>query len=75
MARSELTRRVDALEVGKADAFQGPAIWVVRDPGESAEDAIARYEAKHGLRQPGQPAVIWRTVETGVPRGVGSICA
>jgi hypothetical protein len=73
MARSELRRRVDALE-GSSTGYSGPAIWVVCEPGETTEQAIARYEAKHGSRLPDQWAVVWRPVMTGVPRGEDSIC-
>lgn len=75
MARNELRRRVEALE-GLGELLWGvaPAIWLVLEPGETSEQGIARYEAKHGPRLPGRPAVIWRPVGTGVPRGEDSIC-
>lgn len=63
MSRNELQRRVDALEGQKTGGWgQGPAIWVVRKAGESADEAIDRYEASYGPRLPGQPAVIWKPV-------------
>lgn len=74
MARSELKRRVDALE-GGAGRFAGPTIWLVLNPGETKAEGVARWEAVNGPRKPGQPAAIWLCVETGVPRGEHSICA
>ena len=70
-----LRDRLSKLEVATADVFRGPAIWLVLEPGETTEQAIARHEAKHGPRLPGQPAVIWHPVYTGVPREEGSLCA
>lgn len=75
MAGGRLMQRVDALEGQRRDAFRGPAIWLVLEPGETEEQGIARYEAEHGPCKPGQPAVIWRTICTGVPRGEGALCA
>ena len=75
MARGRLMQRVDALEGSGGNRFSGPAIWLVLEPGETPDQGIARYEAKHGPRLPGQPAVVWRPVLTGVPRGEDSLCA
>ena len=74
MARGRLMQRVDALEHSGGEHFTGPAIWLVLEPGETTEQGIARYEAKHGPRLAGQPAVVWRPVLTGVPRGGSSLC-
>lgn len=68
-----LRDRLSKLEV--ADAFRGPAAWLVLEPSETTEQGIARYEAKHGPRLPGQPAIIWHPVSTGVPRGGSELCA
>lgn len=70
-----MAKRIDALEERGSEHFAGPAIWLVLNPGETDEQGIARYEAKHGPRLPGQPAVVWRVIETGVPRGEDSFCA
>lgn len=59
MAAGGLKRRLDALEV-RAHGFSGPAVWLVLDPGEATGEGIARLEARHGKRQPGQPALIWK---------------
>ena len=75
MVRGELRRRLDALEYGDGNPRQGGVVCLVLEPGETSEEGIARYEAKHGPRDPGQPAVIWRPITTGVPRGEGSLCA
>ena len=69
-----LRDRLSKLEVATTDVFRGPAIWLVLEPGETTEQAIDRYEAKHGPRLPGQPAVIWHPVCTGVPRGESTLC-
>ncbi len=66
-----LKRRLEALEGAGRDAFFGPAIWVALEPGETSDEGLARYEAEHGPRLPGQPTLIWRS---GVPRGKDSIC-
>jgi hypothetical protein len=66
-----LKRRIDALEGAARDAFFGPTVWVALEPGETSEEGLARHEAMHGLRSPGQPTICWRS---GVPRGEGSIC-
>lgn len=68
-----LKRRLEKLE-GARDGFFGPAIWLVLNPGETSDEGVARYEAEHGPRQPGQPAIIWHPVSTGVPRERGAIC-
>ena len=70
----KLGQRVSALE-RRHSTFQGEAVWLVLEPGETTERGIARYEAKHGPRLPGQPAIVWRPVCTGVPRGDSSLCA
>ena len=67
--------RVDALEVRAGDSFAGEGIWLVLERGVTTEQGIARWEAKHGPRQPGQRAVIWHPVYTGVPRGEAALCA
>lgn len=70
-----LRDRLSNLEVATADAFRGPAVWLVLEPGETTEHGIVRWEAQHGPRLPGQPAIIWHPVCTGVPRGEGALCA
>lgn len=70
-----LRDKVNKLEASGAAGFDGPAVWLVLEPGETTEEGIARYEAKHGPRLPGQPAIVWRPVCTGVPRGDSTLCA
>ncbi len=74
MVGGRLMQRVGALEVRGGDHIAGPTVWLVLEPGETTEQGIARYEAKHGPRLPGQPAVVWHSITTGVPRGEGSLC-
>ena len=74
MARGRLMQRVDALEDSGGHRYTGPAIWLLLEAGETTEQGIARYEAKHGPRLPGQPALVWQPVFTGVPRGEDSLC-
>lgn len=61
MASASMNKRIAALESRNA-GFNGPAIWTVCEPGESPADAVARYEAEHGPRLPGQLAITWRVV-------------
>ena len=70
-----LRERLSRLEVAGGDALHGPTLWLVLEPGETTEQSIARYEAKHGAREPGQPALVWQPIFTGVPRGEGALCA
>ena len=67
--------RIDALEVREGESFAGEAVWLVLEQGETTEQGIARWEAEHGPRQPGQREIIWHPVYTGVPRGEGALCA
>lgn len=69
-----MTQRVEALEGRAGDSFTGEAVWLVLEPDETTEQGIARWEAENGPRQPGQRAIIWHPVETGVPRGAESVC-
>ena len=75
MAGHRLTQRLQALELRDADAFQGEAVWLVLEPGETTEEGMARWEAKNGPSLPGQRAIIWHPVYTGVPRGEDAWCA
>ncbi|WP_346031870.1 hypothetical protein [Erythrobacter westpacificensis] len=61
MASTSMSKRVAALE-GARGVFRGPAIWVLRQAGETTAEAIARYEAEHGPRLPGQLVIIWQPV-------------
>ena len=69
-----LRERLTKLEELEGDAFKGEAVWLVLEPGETAELGIARWEVENGPRQPGQRAIIWHPIETGVPRGAESVC-
>lgn len=74
MAGGRLMQRIGALEERGGEHFAGPVAWLVLEPGETTEQGIARYEAKHGPRLPGQPALVWQPIITGVPRGDDSLC-
>jgi hypothetical protein len=67
MARGRLMQRVEELEQ-RGRKYQG-AVWIVNEDGEATEDAIARYEAKHGPLGD-RMAIVW--ISTGVPRGADS---
>lgn len=67
MAGGRLMQRIGALET----AGPGQTVWLVLEPDETAEQGVARYEAKHGPR----PAITWHTICTGVPRGEAALCA
>ena len=67
MAGHRLTQRIGALE----QEAGGYAVLLVVERGETDEQAIARYEARHGP----QPATVWQPIATGVPRGENAFCA
>ena len=68
---ANLGRRLSALK-GREGGKRLPAIWVICEPGENPETAIARHEAEQGSRLPGQGAVVWHVVDSCVPRGADS---
>lgn len=43
-----MSARIDALENLAGDSFAGEAVWLVLEPGETTEQGMARWEAKHG---------------------------
>lgn len=55
-----LSKRVAWLEAKSGPMFHGPVVLVISNPGETPKDAVARHEAEHGPRLPGQPAFIWK---------------
>ena len=64
--------RVEALENGRDGGFR-PFVWLIRDPGESNDQVLAKYERENRPIDD-RPTLLW--VCTGVPRGEGSIaCA
>jgi hypothetical protein len=72
MSGWKLKGRVKALEVC-SDPRRGAMTWVIVDPGETQEAAIARHVALHGPVAPGG-VLLW--CSTGVPRGEGAtVCA
>lgn len=48
MARTELSRRVAALEGVSVEQARGPCLWVVREEGETSLQALTRLEADSG---------------------------
>ena len=66
MARTDMTRRVVALENS-----DGGTVLIVVEPGEHEATARARYESANGPI-PARAAINW--IETGVPRGTGFVC-
>lgn len=59
-----LRTRVEALE-GAGTAFIGPAIWLDIDDGDTVAGGIAKWEAEHGPRKPGQLVVAWVSADAG----------
>ena len=55
---AHIARRIEALKPS------GPLRYIVRDPEETQEQALARYEEERGVRVRG-PVVF---IDTGVPR-------
>lgn len=71
MAKHGLSGRVQALEEKHDAAFQG-GVFIVTEPGETNEQARARWEAVNGPLD-GRMAITW--IVTGVPRTEGLSCA